>query len=86
MELYQILSILILLAASFGYINARFIKLPTAIGLMFIAIVFSLVVIGLSYFDDTLYKAELALIREIDFEEVVMDYMLSFLLFAGALR
>ena len=86
MELYQILSILILLAASFGYINARFIKLPTAIGLMFIAIVFSLVVIGLSYFDDTLYKAELALIREIDFEEVVMDYMLSFLLFAGALH
>lgn len=86
MELYQILSILILLAASFGYLNARFIKLPTAIGLMFIAIVFSLVVIGLSYFDDTLYKAELALIREIDFEEVVMNYMLSFLLFAGALH
>ena len=86
MELYQILSILILLAASFGYLNARFIKLPTAIGLMFIAIVFSLVVIGLSYYDDTLYKAELALIREIDFEEVVMNYMLSFLLFAGALH
>jgi CPA1 family monovalent cation:H+ antiporter len=86
MELYEILTALTFLAAVFGYINARFIKLPTAIGLMLIAILFSLVVIGLSYFDDTLYQVELSLIKQIDFEEVVMNYMLSFLLFAGALH
>ena len=86
MELYEILAALTFLAAIFGYINARFIKLPTAIGLMLIAILFSLAVIGLSYFDDTLYQVELSLIKQIDFEEVVMDYMLSFLLFAGALH
>ena len=86
MELYEILAALTFLAAIFGYINARFIKLPTAIGLMLIAILFSLAVIRLSYFDDTLYQVELSLIKQIDFEEVVMDYMLSFLLFAGALH
>ncbi|MEO0876546.1 MAG: cation:proton antiporter, partial [Bacteroidota bacterium] len=41
---------------------------------------------ALSYFDDTLLKIEADLIRQIDFETVVMDYMLSFLLFAGALH
>lgn len=86
MDLYEILTALTFLAAIFGYINARFIKLPTAIGLMLIAILFSLASIGISYFDDTLYNAEVLLIREIDFESVLMDYMLSFLLFAGALH
>ncbi len=86
MDLYEILTALTFLAAIFGYINARFIKLPTAIGLMLIAILFSLASIGIGYFDDTLYNAEVLLIRQIDFESVLMDYMLSFLLFAGALH
>lgn len=86
MELYEILTALTLLAALFGYINARFIKLPTAIGLMLITILYTLAVMLLSLVDDTLYQAEVALIRQIDFESVLMDYMLSFLLFAGALH
>jgi CPA1 family monovalent cation:H+ antiporter len=86
MSYYVILSGLIFLAAIFGYINVRFFKLPTTIGLMLITIVYTLGVLGLSYFDDTLLKAEAELIRQIDFETVLMDYMLSFLLFAGALH
>jgi CPA1 family monovalent cation:H+ antiporter len=86
MNSYVIISGLIFLAAFFGYINVRFLKLPTTIGLMLITIVYTLGVLGLSYFDDTLLKAEAELIRQIDFETVLMDYMLSFLLFAGALH
>lgn len=86
MSLYEILTVLTFLAALFGYINARFIKLPTTIGLMLISILFTLVVVLLGYFDDTLYRAEVELIKQIDFEAVLMDYMLSFLLFAGALH
>jgi CPA1 family monovalent cation:H+ antiporter len=86
MDTYTIVSGLVFLAAVFGYLNARFLKLPTTIGLMLITLVYTLAVLGLSYFDDTLLRAEARLIREIDFEEVLMDYMLSFLLFAGALH
>ncbi|NJB87088.1 CPA1 family monovalent cation:H+ antiporter [Lewinella marina] len=86
MNYYPIISGLILLAAAFGYLNVRFLKLPTTIGLMFITLVYTLGVLGLSFFDDTLLRAEARLIREIDFEMVLMDYMLSFLLFAGALH
>ncbi|MFT5668857.1 MAG: CPA1 family monovalent cation:H+ antiporter, partial [Vicingaceae bacterium] len=66
--------------------NARFLKLPTTIGLMLITILYTLAVLALSYFDDTLLKAEIELIGQIDFEKILMDYMLSFLLFAGALH
>lgn len=86
MDYYLIISGLVLLAATFGYINARFLKLPTTIGLMLITILYTLGVLGLSYFDDTLLKVEAELIKQIDFETVLMDYMLSFLLFAGALH
>jgi CPA1 family monovalent cation:H+ antiporter len=86
MSPYVIIAGLVFLAAIFGYINVRFFKLPTTIGLMLITLLYTLGVLGLAYFDDTLLKAEAELIRQIDFETVLMDYMLSFLLFAGALH
>ena len=86
MDYYFIITALIFLAAIFGFINARFLKLPTTIGLMLITILYTLAVLALSYFDDTLLKAEIELIGQIDFEKILMDYMLSFLLFAGALH
>ena len=86
MSTYTIIAGLIFLAATFGYLNARFLKLPTTIGLMLITLLYTVAVLGLSYFDDTLLRAEGELIQQIDFERVLMDYMLSFLLFAGALH
>ncbi len=86
MSYYEIIAGLVFLAAIFGYINVRFLKLPTTIGLMLITLLYTIGVLALSYFDDTLLKIEAELIRQIDFETVVMDYMLSFLLFAGALH
>ena len=86
MDYYLIATILIALAALFGYINVRFFKLPTTIGLMLITILYTLFVFGLSYFNDTLLDEEIALIRSIDFKDLLLDYMLSFLLFAGAMH
>ena len=53
---------------------------------MLITIVYTLVVFALSYFDDTLLQAEIAFIKQIDFKELLLDHMLSFLLFAGAMH
>lgn len=86
MDAYLIITILIGLAAIFGYINVRFLKLPSSIGLMFITIVYTLIVFGLSYFNATLLEEEIALVRSIDFNDLLLDHMLSFLLFAGALH
>ena len=86
MDYFSIAAVLIVLAALFGYLNIRFLKLPTTIGLMIITIVFTLVVIVIGQFDDTLLLQEKELIAQIDFETVLLDIMLSFLLFAGALH
>ena len=86
MDAYLIATILILLSGIFGYINVRFLKLPNTIGLMVITIVFTLIVIALSYIDPTILNIEKEIITEIDFREVLLDEMLSFLLFAGALH
>ncbi|MDP5082592.1 MAG: sodium:proton antiporter, partial [Winogradskyella sp.] len=86
MEYYSIATILIVLSAIFGYINVRFFKLPTTIGLMVITIVFTIGLLGIAQFDDTLLLREKAFIAKIDFETVLLDIMLSFLLFAGALH
>ncbi|MAD96422.1 MAG: sodium:proton antiporter [Flavobacteriaceae bacterium] len=86
MSYFAIASILVVLSALFGYINVRFIKLPSAIGLMVVTIVFTLIVLGISFFDDTFLQIEKELITSIDFKTVVLDIMLSFLLFAGALH
>ena len=86
MDLFLIASILIVLSALFGYINVRFLKMPNTIGLMVITIVFTLIILASSYFDDTLLEQEKLLIATIDFKTVLLDVMLSFLLFAGALH
>ncbi|PKG49978.1 MULTISPECIES: cation:proton antiporter [Olleya] len=86
MDYFVIASILVLISAIFGYINVRFLKMPNTIGLMLITIVFTLGVFALSYFDDTLLNAEKFIITQIDFKSILLDVMLSFLLFAGALH
>ncbi len=86
MEYYLITTALVFISATFGYLNTRFIKLPNTIGLTVITIGFTFFIFGLSYFDDTLLNAERYIISHIDFRTVLLDIMLSFLLFAGALH
>lgn len=86
MDYFLITTTLVSLAAIFGFINVKFLKLPNSIGLMLITILFSLGVLALSNFDSTLLNAEKEIINSIDFQTVLLDVMLSFILFAGALH
>jgi len=86
MDYYAIASVLIVISSLFGYINVRFLKLPITIGLMLITIVFTIIIVAIGQFDDTLLLREKELISQIDFKTVLLDIMLSFLLFAGALH
>ncbi|NOY48194.1 MAG: sodium:proton antiporter, partial [Chlorobi bacterium] len=86
MDYFSVAAILIVLSALFGYINVRFLKLPITIGLMIITIIFTLIIVVIGQFDDTLLLREKELISQIDFTTVLLDIMLSFLLFAGALH
>ncbi len=87
MEFLNLLAILITLAAVFSYVNYRFIGLPTTIGVMLIALIFSLVLIGLNVLGIGEFETQAELmLSQVDFNKVLMHGMLSFLLFAGALH
>ena len=70
MEYYSIATVLIVISALFGYINVRFIKLPITIGLMLITLVFTVIIVIIGQFDDTLLIREKTFITSIDFETV----------------
>jgi CPA1 family monovalent cation:H+ antiporter len=79
---------LLVLAALLSYLNQRLLGLPTTIGVMATALAFSLVLAVLDAFGlaGSLHAREQALIGAIDFSELLMQGMLSLLLFAGALH
>lgn len=87
MEALNLAALLISLAAVFAWINHRFIRLPSTIGLMLIALVLSLVLVaaGKLGFGSIADRAG-ALLAGIDFNTTLLHGMLSFLLFAGALH
>ncbi len=86
MNLFIIATILIVLSSLFGYLNVKFLKLPNTIGLMLIAIIFTLGLFLTSFIHPIALNAAKDLVKEIDFKTVLLDVMLGFLLFAGALH
>ena len=86
--LLDIPAILLGLAALFGALNYWFVKLPHTIGLVVIALVASLAVVGLDLVVPTLGLSARVngFLESLDFNVTLMQGMLSFLLFAGALH
>ena len=74
------------LAGVFAYINHRFFKLPTTIGLMMIALIISILIIILGKMGIHFDTIAEEVLKSIDFDQTLMNGMLSFLLFAGALH
>lgn len=86
MSIINIAAILISLAAIMSFINYRFIKLPMTIGLMAQALALSLLVIIADRLGAPIMGYADRLMGSIDFNETLMQGMLSYLLFAGALH
>ena len=86
MSIITIASVLITLCAIFSYINHLYFKLPTTIGIMVIALAFSLGLFGLHFVGLSIEQQVSSFLKNINFTETLMHGMLSFLLFAGALH
>ncbi|MCS5539338.1 MAG: sodium:proton antiporter [Roseibacillus sp.] len=86
MEFLDLAAILLVLAAVFGYLNLKFLKLPTTIGIMLIGLLSSMVLLMLRDALPLIPEAADRFVESIDFNKTLMEGMLSFLLFAGALH
>lgn len=88
MTFLDILAMLLGLAAVFGYINHKYIKLPHTIGLMVIALVASSAVLVVDQLWPALGIGPVVrdVVKSIDFYETLMEGFLSAMLFAGAVH
>lgn len=84
----EIASIFLVLTAAIAYVNLRYLKLPTTIGVMAISLGFTLLLVGLNSLGvgEVTRAYEEGLLRSINFTDVLLQGMLSLLLFAGALH
>jgi CPA1 family monovalent cation:H+ antiporter len=85
MNILELTTILLLLASIFSIINLRLLKLPQTIGLMILAIGLSISVLAIGLISPSFLETVTSLIKSYDFEILLIDVMLPFLLFAGAI-
>lgn len=85
MGILDLITLLIFLAAAFTLINITFLKLPSTIGLMAIALASSVGIVLLGFAFPSVMNGASHIVEEFDFKEVLLNVMLNFLLFAGAL-
>lgn len=85
MGILELITLLIFIAALFTLLNITVLKLPSTIGLMLIALFMSLGILILGTIFPSLTSSAKGIMSSFDFKEVLLDVMLNFLLFAGAL-
>lgn len=86
MNIFQIITFLVVLLASFAYINKKTFNLPLTIGIMLLGTVFSLLILIANKISNNAFIEIKNIISTLDFSKIVLEILLSFLLFAGALH
>jgi CPA1 family monovalent cation:H+ antiporter len=86
MSLFDLVAALLVLTAVLSYVNYRFLKLPTTIGVMALTLLASVAVVVAGRFLPGLENHAAAFVHRLDFDRTLLHGMLGFLLFAGALH
>lgn len=82
----EIAAILLTLSALFGFVNHKWLKLPTTIGVMLISVLLGIVLKVIDGFDPQMIQPFREFLTGFNFSNFVLDFILCFLLFAGALH
>ena len=86
MDLVNIFSGILVLSAIFAYLNRRYFHLPTTISLMIAGLLLSVLVQVLGAFSPAFQENVVVTLAKLDFTEFLLEFLLSFLLFAGAMH
>ena len=84
--MFHSFTFILTLAALFSIINHKWLKLPATIGLMVLALVGAVIIISMENFVPGAYQFICQVVIDIDFKTILLDVMLSILLFAGAMH
>ncbi len=86
MGLFETIALLLTLTAVLSYVNFKFIRLPTTIGIMLIAVIISIGILVLDRFGFHFRDTARGILDSISLDRTLLNGMLSFLLFAGSLH
>jgi CPA1 family monovalent cation:H+ antiporter len=86
MAIFDVLAVLMVLAATFGWVNGRYVRFPMTVGVMAMGLGLSLALIALSLVYPSIKVDAERLLAAIDFDQLLLHGALGFLLFAGALH
>ena len=84
MSLLLVVSILLVLTAAFGMVNERYLKLQPSIGLMLLALLMSLVLVGIQAAGMADLGWVETLVRKLNLSDVLLNGVLCFMLYAGS--
>ena len=85
MSVLLVISVLFVLTAFFGVVNERYLRMQPSIGLMLLALVMSLVFLGLKSAGIVVdLGSEDTILRELNFSSLLLNGVLCFMLFAGS--
>ncbi len=86
MNTFDLVALLVTLAAVFGWTNHRFLRLPATIGLLVLSMIFTLALVALGKAGIADLGFLVAALEAVDLDEALLKGMLGALLFAGALH
>lgn len=86
MNILDILALFICLSGIFIYVNTYYLKLPSSVGLMILALFLSIVLLTVEQFFPAFKLGTERILQDYDYHEVLYQLVLSFMLFAGALQ
>jgi CPA1 family monovalent cation:H+ antiporter len=88
LTVFDAAAVLMVMVAALGFLNHRFLKLPQSVAMTAMGALASLVVIGTDAVLPRMHLSDYvaAFLSRVNFQSALLDGMLSFLLFAGALH
>jgi len=84
--MYNSFILLLTISTLFTIINRKYFKLPATIGILILGMLLSLSVLGLKLISEDAYNEVPHILRKLDFHDFLMNIILGFLLFAGAMH
>jgi monovalent cation:H+ antiporter, CPA1 family len=86
MNAYHLLTILILLTTAFTFLNHKYVKWPATIAVTVFSLIISLLVLLIESYIPGLKAAITVSLEKVDFQTIVMNVVLGFLLFGAAFK
>lgn len=84
--MFEVFTLIVAVSALLSYVNHKFLKLPPTIGVLILSIIVSIALGSLQLINIEWFHQACSIVTTLDFRTILFDFLLSFLLFAGAIH